>query len=149
MSMSLLRVELWTDGACRGNPGPGGWAAILLAPAGDVRELSGAEEGSTNNRMEMRAIISGLQALKRRCEVHIHTDSSYVLNAFQENWIAGWQKRGWKTSARKPVANLDLWLELIEQVDRHQITWVKVKGHSGVALNERADVLAVEASHSI
>ena len=149
MSMKLLRVELWTDGACRGNPGPGGWAAILLAPAGEVRELSGAEEGSTNNRMEMRAIISGLQALKRRCEVHIHTDSSYVLNAFQENWIAGWQKRGWKTSARKPVANKDLWLELIEQEARHQITWVKVKGHSGVALNERADVLAVEASHSI
>lgn len=141
----MTEVELWTDGACAGNPGPGGWAAILVHPSGKNKEMSGGEKESTNNRMELMAIICGLEALKRRCRVHVHTDSSYVLNAFEEGWLESWKQRGWKTAAKKPVANRELWERLDKQVSRHEVRWVKVKGHSGVHYNELADQLAVNA----
>lgn len=141
----MNEVELWTDGACSVNPGPGGWAAILVHPSGRSRELSGGERDSTNNRMELMAIICGLEALNRSCRVHIHTDSSYVLNAFEKGWLESWKTRGWKTAAKKPVANRELWERLEQAVLRHEVAWVKVKGHSGVHYNERADQLAVAA----
>ena len=142
----MLKIELWTDGACSGNPGPGGWAAILNIPGRATRELSGGEDHTTNNRMELMGVLQGLRFLKEPCQVHIHTDSKYVLKAFQENWIKGWVSRGWKTSAGKPVANQDLWEQLIPEVQRHQVDWVWIKGHNGTDLNERADVLAFNES---
>lgn len=146
-------IELWTDGACSGNPGPGGWAAILVAraPDGTVTkqvELSGAEPATTNNRMELQAVISGLQALERPVRLTVHIDSSYVMDAIVKRWHVGWVKRGWKTAAKQPVKNRDLWEELLALVERHTITWHKVKGHAGVALNERCDELAVAACHT-
>ena len=150
-SGSIKRVELWTDGSCSGNPGPGGWAAILRF-GGSERELSGAEAHTTNNRMELVAAIRGLEALREPCEVSLHTDSAYLINAFEQGWIAGWQGRGWVTTARKPVENRDLWEQLIglarhRRLDGglHQVGFVKVAGHAGVALNERCDRLAVAA----
>jgi ribonuclease HI len=137
----MHRVDLWTDGACSGNPGPGGWAAILVA-AGHTRELSGGEPDTTNNRQELTACIEGLLALTRRCAVTIHTDSTYVLNAFEKRWLAGWKRRGWKTSAGKPVANRDLWERLEAAVAAHEVSWQWHEGHSGVELNERCDLLA-------
>ncbi len=139
-----MAVELWTDGACSGNPGPGGWACVLRYRDAE-KELSDGEAVSTNNRMELLAVIRGLQALTRPAEVVVHLDSSYVMNAFTKGWISGWQRNGWKTRAKQPVANRELWLELIAQTERHQVTFTKVKGHSGVELNDRVDRLAVEA----
>lgn len=144
-------VEIWTDGSCSGNPGPGGWAAILRF--GDrEREVTGHEPHTTNNRMELAAAIGGLEALGEPCEVALHADSAYVINAFEQNWIAGWLKRGWITSARNPVENRDLWERLIELIGYpgaapgvHRVRFVKVAGHAGVALNERCDRLAVDA----
>ncbi|MFO0389816.1 MAG: ribonuclease HI [Alphaproteobacteria bacterium] len=136
-------VEIYTDGACSGNPGPGGWGAILVH--GKVeKELSGAEDDTTNNRMEMMAAIKALNALKSSCRVDLYTDSTYVQKGITE-WIDGWKKRGWKTADRKPVKNADLWQELEKAASRHDIKWHWVRGHDGHEYNERADVLAREA----
>ncbi|MBK8181606.1 MAG: ribonuclease HI [Candidatus Competibacteraceae bacterium] len=134
------RVLLFTDGACSGNPGPGGWAA-LLRYRGHEKELFGGEVDTTNNRMEMWAVIAGLEALKRAMSVRIYTDSQYVLKGATE-WLAGWKQRGWKTADRQPVKNSDLWRRLETAMQPHQIEWRWVRGHSGVADNERVDQLA-------
>jgi ribonuclease HI len=136
-------VEIYTDGACRGNPGPGGWAA-LLSFGGIEKELAGAEVLTTNNRMELTAVIRALEALKKPSEVRVFTDSEYVRKGITE-WVKGWKARGWKTSDRKPVKNQDLWERLDELAAGHQIQWQWVKGHSGVPGNERVDRLANEA----
>jgi ribonuclease HI len=136
----LKKVEIYTDGACRGNPGPGGWGALLRY--GDVeRELFGGERDTTNNRMELQAAIEGLKALSRPCSVDLTTDSVYVRNGITL-WLDGWKQKGWKTAARKPVKNVDLWQALDEENQRHQVRWHWVKGHSGHAENTRADELA-------
>jgi ribonuclease HI len=136
-------IELYTDGACRGNPGPGGWGALLIAK--DVRkELKGAELLTTNNRMELMGAIEGLSALKRGCAVRLYTDSKYVLQGITE-WLPDWKARGWRTAAKKPVKNQDLWERLDAAVQAHDIQWQWVKGHSGNAGNERVDQLANEA----
>ena len=136
-------VELWTDGACRGNPGPGGWAAVLISGERE-KVLKGGELLTTNNRMELTAAIRGLEALRRRCRVNVHTDSEYVKRGVTE-WLPDWKQRGWKTAARKPVKNLDLWQELDALAQRHDIEWRWVRGHAGIAGNERVDRLANEA----
>jgi len=133
-------VDIYTDGACRGNPGPGGWAALLLAGAHE-KEISGAENPTTNNRMELRAVIAALEALKRPSQVRLFTDSQYVRRGIIE-WLAQWKARDWKTADRKPVKNQDLWQQLEQAAARHRIEWHWVRGHSGVAGNERADALA-------
>lgn len=136
----MTQIEIYTDGACRGNPGPGGWGALLKCGKRE-KELFGGEADTTNNRMEMMAAISALEALKARSSVTLYTDSSYVMNGIT-NWIDGWKKRGWKTAARKPVKNEDLWRRLDAAVAAHEVDWRWVKGHSGVPGNERADQLA-------
>jgi ribonuclease HI len=133
-------VEIFTDGACKGNPGPGGWGA-LLRYKGKEKEIWGGEHSTTNNRMELLAVIKGLQALKRRSRVRITTDSTYVRNGITD-WIRNWKRNGWKTATRKPVKNADLWRSLDEEAGRHQVEWSWVKGHSGHRENERADELA-------
>ncbi|WP_455212627.1 ribonuclease HI [Kaarinaea lacus] len=133
-------VEAFTDGACRGNPGPGGWGVVLRYNDKE-KELYGGEEHTTNNRMELTAAIEALTALKKPCEVIITTDSQYVKNGINQ-WIANWKKRGWKTADKKPVKNIDLWKQLDALVARHKVKWHWVKGHSGHAENERADALA-------
>lgn len=133
-------VELFTDGACLGNPGPGGWAALLRFNSTE-KELSGSAPDTTNNRMEMLAVIEGLKALKRPCTVTVYTDSQYVQKGITE-WIHGWKARGWKTAAKKPVKNADLWQELDTAQDGHTVTWQWVKGHAGHPENERVDLLA-------
>ena len=140
MPNSSNHVELFTDGACSGNPGPGGWGA-LLRYKGTEKELSGAEKDTTNNRMELMAAIEGLKAVKRSCNITLYTDSKYVLQGVTE-WMDGWKSRGWKTADKKPVKNQDLWMALDEQVNRHHIKWQWVKGHNGHAENERVDELA-------
>jgi ribonuclease HI len=135
-----VTVDIFTDGACSGNPGPGGWAAILRSGAHE-KELSGGEKATTNNRMEMMAVIEGLKALKTKSAVTIHTDSRYVMDGASK-WILGWKKKGWKTADKKPVKNADLWQQLDTEVQRHQVNWKWVKGHSGHEFNERADQLA-------
>jgi ribonuclease HI len=136
-------IDIFTDGACSGNPGPGGWAAILRF--GDKeKELSGGEAATTNNRMEMMAVIQGLKALKKNSAVTIHTDSRYVMDGASQ-WLKNWKARGWKTADRKPVKNEDLWRALDAAMDGHQIKWVWVRGHSGHVENERADAIAREA----
>ena len=137
---SMTQVEIYTDGACKGNPGPGGWGA-LLRTGGHEKELFGGEPETTNNRMELLAVISALNALTRPCAIVLHTDSQYVKNGIT-TWIHGWKKNGWKTADKKPVKNSDLWLQLDEAQKRHQIDWRWVKGHAGHELNERADELA-------
>lgn len=136
----MKKVDLFTDGACSGNPGPGGWGAILRYN-GKEKELAGAEPATTNNRMEMTAIIEGLRAIKAPCAVTIHTDSTYVMDGATK-YIAGWKKRGWKTADKKEVKNIDLWQALEDQLARHDISWIWVKGHAGHPENERADALA-------
>ncbi len=133
-------VTIYTDGACRGNPGPGGWAAVLTVGEHE-REISGADRQTTNNRMELQAVISALQTLKRPVDAQLYTDSQYVKKGLQE-WLPQWKARGWKTADRKPVKNQDLWEILEREAARHRIEWHWVKGHSGVAGNERCDVLA-------
>jgi ribonuclease HI len=143
----MSSVTIYTDGACRGNPGPGGWGALLLS--GDHRrELKGAEARTTNNRMELTAAIESLAALKRRCQVTLYTDSQYVRQGITE-WIHQWKKREWRTADRKPVKNVDLWQALDAQIERHAIEWHWVKGHAGVPGNERADELANAAIDGI
>ncbi|KQM27871.1 MULTISPECIES: ribonuclease HI [unclassified Sphingomonas] len=141
----LPRVEIATDGACKGNPGPGGWGAVLRAADGRERELSGGEKVSTNNRMELMAAIEGLRALKRPCRVILSTDSRYVMDGLTK-WIKGWQKNGWKTAARQPVKNAELWQDLLAAAKPHRIEWIWVKGHAGHPDNERADKLASDAA---
>lgn len=136
-------VEIFTDGACRGNPGPGGWG-VMLRYNDSVKELAGAEQHTTNNRMELMAAIKGLQALRKRCNVVLTTDSQYVKNGITE-WLPGWKAKGWKTAGKKPVKNIDLWQQLDEAVQQHNIHWHWVRGHSGHAENERADQLANQA----
>ena len=136
----MTRVDLFTDGACSGNPGPGGWGAILRAGAHE-RELSGGESATTNTRMELTAVIRGLEALKRPSTVLIHTDSRYVMDGVTQ-WMPRWKKNGWKTADKKPVKNDDLWRELDQLCAKHDIKWRWVRGHSGHIENERADALA-------
>lgn len=139
----MTAVEIFTDGACRGNPGPGGWGALLRS-GGQEKEILGAEADTTNNRMELTAAIEALSALKRPCRVDLYTDSTYVRQGITE-WLANWKQKGWKTSARKPVKNQDLWQALDEAAARHEVCWHWVKGHSGHPENERADELANRA----
>ena len=136
-------VHAFTDGACKGNPGPGGWGVLLRSADGTEKELCGGELETTNNRMEMMAVIQGLQALKRPCDIVLHLDSQYVLKGITE-WLAGWKAKGWKTSAKQPVKNVDLWqqLDLLVSQAGHTIDWRWVKGHAGEPGNERADLLA-------
>ena len=137
----MKKVVLYTDGACSGNPGKGGWAAILQS-GGREKVLSGGEANTTNNRMELMGVISGLEALKFSCEVDIYSDSAYVVNAFLQDWISFWLMSGWKTKGKKPVQNVELWQRLIDVTRKHKITWHKVKGHADNQLNNRCDMLA-------
>ena len=138
-------VIIYTDGACSGNPGPGGWGAILIWN-GKKKELSGGDAQTTNNRMEMKAVIEALKALKKPCKVSIYSDSALIINAMTKGWIQNWQKRGWRKADKKPVENKELWVDMLKVMKPHQITWVKVKAHAGVELNERVDQLAVNES---
>ena len=140
-------IEMFTDGACKGNPGPGGWGAILRMGESE-KELSGNEPQTTNNRMEMMAVLKGLAALKSPCHVKLHTDSRYVIDGITK-WVFGWQKNGWRTADRKPVKNEDLWRELVLAVKPHRIDWIWVKGHDGHPENERVDKLASDAALSV
>lgn len=133
-------VVIYTDGACKGNPGPGGWGALLIYK-GAEKELWGGDPNTTNNRMELMAAIAGLIALTRPCSVKLVTDSQYVMKGIQE-WLPNWKKRGWKTASKEPVKNADLWQKLDEEVNRHQVSWQWVRGHTGHPGNERADQLA-------
>lgn len=136
----MKKVEIFTDGACKGNPGPGGWGALLRMGKHE-KEISGGEAETTNNRMEMTAVIRALEALIEPCEVNLHSDSRYVIDGMTK-WIAGWQKKGWINASRKPVRNADLWHEMIAAAAPHRIEWFWVKGHSGHPENERVDQLA-------
>ena len=140
----LTRVEIATDGACKGNPGPGGWGAVIRSGARE-KELSGGEALTTNNRMELTAVIEALNALRRPCAVALSTDSRYVMDGLTK-WIHGWRKNGWKTASKQPVKNADLWQALVEATARHRIAWEWVKGHAGHPDNERADKLASDAA---
>ena len=140
----MKSVEIFTDGACKGNPGPGGWGAILRMGVHE-KELSGGDPATTNNRMEMTAVIEALNALKQPCAVSLHTDSRYVIDGITK-WIFGWQKNGWKNSQKKPVLNADLWQALQAAARPHRIEWIWVKGHDGHPENERADTLASDAA---
>lgn len=145
-----MNVTIYTDGSARGNPGPGGYGAVLryTAPSGKehVLELSRGYERTTNNRMELMAVIAALEVLNRPCTVELHSDSQYVVNAFNKHWIEGWIKRGWKTAGKKPVKNPDLWKRLLEAKQAHDVTFVWVKGHAGNTFNERCDQLATSAA---
>jgi ribonuclease HI len=133
-------VEIYTDGACSGNPGPGGWGSVLLY-RGHRRELSGGEADTTNNRMELMAVIQALETLSRPCDIVLHTDSTYVMKGMTE-WLEQWKNRGWRTASKAPVKNVELWQRLEKAIERHDVKWRWVKGHSGVPENERADELA-------
>lgn len=137
-------VEIYTDGACSGNPGPGGWAAVLIY-AGKEKEIYGKEESTTNNRMELTAAMQGLKALKFPCRVKLYSDSAYLINAFNNGWLRKWQQNGWKTARKEPVENQDLWQEILSVSALHEIEWIKVKGHADNEYNNRCDKLAVEA----
>ena len=134
-------VVIYTDGACSGNPGPGGWAAVLRY-GGKEKELSGSSPETTNNRMELLAVICGLSALKKPCRADVYSDSTYVVDAVSQHWVSGWMKKGWKTSAGTPVANQDLWEMLVPLMTRHQVRFFKVKGHADDEMNNRCDALA-------
>jgi ribonuclease HI len=142
----VKHVEIFTDGACKGNPGPGGWGALLRMGRHE-KELSGSDPATTNNRMELTAAIRALQALVEPCRVTLHSDSKYVLEGITR-WVHGWKKNGWKTAAKKPVQNAELWHELIEAAGRHEVEWVWVKGHDGHPENERVDALACAAAQA-
>lgn len=144
MSGEQKKIDIYTDGACSGNPGPGGWGAILQYKT-HKKEISGGEGDTTNNRMELMAAIQALEALKEPCVVDIYTDSAYLCRAFTENWIVNWQRNGWKTSQKQPVENQDLWQWLLRLSDVHEIAWHKVKGHSDNQNNNRCDALARDA----
>lgn len=135
------KVTIYTDGACSGNPGPGGWGAILLYKE-QTKELSGFEQETTNNRMELKAVIEAVRALKAPCEISVHTDSAYVCNAFRQGWLDNWSRNGWKTASKKPVENQDLWRALLDALQEHDYAFIKVKGHSDNSFNNRCDELA-------
>lgn len=137
-------VMIYTDGACSGNPGPGGWGAILFYGA-NRKEMSGGEKHTTNNRMELLAAIESLGVLKEPCRVKLYSDSAYLVNCFQQNWIRGWQRNGWKTSKGQPVENQDLWKQLLKLMETHNVEYIKVKGHSDNEFNNHCDFLAREA----
>lgn len=141
----MKEVTIYTDGACSGNPGPGGWGAILMFQ-GKQKEISGGAKNTTNNIMEMTAVIEALKMLKEECIVEIYSDSAYVVNAFNENWIEGWIAKGWQNSKKEPVKNKELWQELISLTNKHKVTFIKVKGHSTDELNNRCDFLATSAA---
>lgn len=137
----MKKVTIYTDGACSGNPGKGGWGAVLIY--GKIeREISGSEEETTNNKMELTACVEALKLLKEECEVELYSDSAYVVNAFNQNWIEGWIANDWKNSQKKPVANKEIWQELIALCEKHKVTFNKVKGHAGDKYNEICDALA-------
>ncbi|MBO6140718.1 MAG: ribonuclease HI [Ruminococcus sp.] len=141
----MKHVDIFTDGACSGNPGPGGWGAILRFN-GIEKELSGGERETTNNRMEMTAVITALSALKERCEVTLYSDSKYIIDSVTKGWAVGWRARGWKKADKSPALNPDLWEKLLDLLDKHDVTFVWVKGHAGHPENERCDKLAVAES---
>ncbi|MFV0399968.1 MAG: ribonuclease HI [Oscillospiraceae bacterium] len=140
----MKNVRLYTDGACSGNPGPGGWGTILRF-GGHEKELSGGEADTTNNRMELTAVIKGLEALKEPCKVDVTSDSRYVVDAVEKGWARGWKARGWKKADKKPALNADLWEQLLRLLDTHDVTFHWIRGHDGHPENERCDALAVEA----
>jgi ribonuclease HI len=140
----MKEVIIYTDGACSGNPGPGGWGVVLLYGK-HRKEMSGSEENTTNNRMELKAAVEALKALKEPCKVKLHSDSAYMVNCFQQGWYKGWIKNGWKNSKKQPVENQDLWKELLALMDVHQVEYIKVKGHADNELNNRCDELATSA----
>lgn len=141
----MKAVSIYSDGACSGNPGPGGWGTILIYGSQE-KELSGHDPDTTNNRMELLGVITGLEALKRPCTVEVHSDSQYVVNAFNQHWVEGWLKRGWKNSKKEPVKNSDLWKRLLEAKKPHNVSFHWVKGHAGHPENERCDELATSAA---
>jgi ribonuclease HI len=141
--MIMKKIDLYTDGACSGNPGPGGWGAVLLYNKNE-KQLSGYNKDTTNNRMEMFAVVMGLKELRESCDVTVFTDSAYVHNAFKNGWIDQWQKNNWRTKAKKEVKNIDLWKLLLTAMSRHRVDWVKVKGHSDNKYNNICDKLAVD-----
>jgi len=141
-------IMIYTDGACSGNPGPGGWGAVLMYE-GNIKELSGGEKLTTNNRMELVSVIQALRALKESCKVTVYSDSAYVVNGFQQRWIDNWQRNGWQNSKKQPVENQDLWKALLKEMERHQVSYVKVKGHSDNEWNNHCDKLAREAIKSL
>ena len=143
----MKKVNIYTDGACRGNPGHGGWGAVLVYGSIE-KELSGGDPNTTNNRMELSAVIAALSALKEPCEVTLTTDSQYVVNAIEKGWLAGWQKNNWRKSDKKEVLNLDLWRALLVLLDKHKVSFVWVKGHAGHPYNERCDKLATDFADS-
>ena len=141
----MKEITIYTDGACSGNPGPGGWGAVLIF-GNNQKEISGGAKDTTNNIMEMTAVIEALKLLKEPCIVNLHSDSAYVVNAFNEHWIEGWLAKGWVNSKKEPVKNKELWLELIELTNKHKVKFIKVKGHSTNELNNRCDYLATTAA---
>ena len=143
--MTMKKVEIFTDGACSGNPGPGGWGAVLRCGTAE-KELSGGEKSTTNNRMELTAVISALSALKQRCTVTICSDSKYVIDAVTKGWAKSWHKKNWIKSDKKPALNADLWERLLGLLDQHDVSFVWIKGHAGHPENERCDQMAVEES---
>lgn len=143
-----VSVEIYTDGACSGNPGPGGWGAILMHQ-GREKEISGSEEYSTNQRMELQAAIEALKALKFPCRVKLYSDSAYLINAFQEKWINKWQQNGWLNFKKEPIENQDLWKQLVELTRKHEVEWIKVEGHTDNQFNNRCDRLAKDAVRAI
>lgn len=142
--MPKPHITVYTDGACSGNPGPGGWGALLQWQDKE-KTLSGSAPNTTNNRMELTAVIQALDALKKPCRVSIHSDSALIINAFTQGWVDNWLRRGWKKADKKPVENRDLWEQLLKKMEPHEVEWVKVKGHAGDARNNQVDRLAVEA----
>lgn len=141
----MKKIEIFTDGACKGNPGPGGWAAILRYN-GVEKVISGGEKETTNNRMELSAVLFALKALKEPCSITLQSDSKYVLDSLSKGWVYGWQKKGWKKSDGKAALNVDLWQPLLEEIKKHEMNYVWIKGHAGHAENERCDALAVKES---
>lgn len=143
-------VTIYTDGSCSGNPGPGGWGAILLCND-KMKELSGGEKSTTNNQMELLAVINALKTLKMPCKVNLYSDSAYVVNAFKENWISSWQANNWKTASKSPVKNKELWIELLSLTSIHEVNFLKVKGHADNLYNNRCDELARQetAKHTL
>lgn len=144
----MKEVTIYTDGACSGNPGPGGWGAVLIYEE-NKKEISGASKSTTNNIMEITAVIEALKLLKYKCKVNVYSDSAYVVNAFNQGWIENWIKKDWKNASKDPVKNKELWMELIELVNKHEVTFNKVKGHSDNELNNRCDYLATHAIEEI
>ena len=141
----MKKLDIYTDGACSGNPGKGGWGAVLVYK-GAEKDISGAEKQTTNNRMELMAVIAGLEALNRPCEVEVYSDSQYVVNAFNKQWVDGWIKKGWKRGKNEPVKNPDLWKRLLKAKEKHKVSFHWVKGHDGHPQNERCDLLATSAA---